>query len=357
MKNYPKLYKEDSKGKTRVWWIEQDGDKYRTHAGIFEGKIVTAEWTVATPKANVPNAVDQATKEIEAEYKKKGARHYHNTVDDLGHMFIVPMLAKKYDPAKIKFPVMAQPKFDGIRCIATIDGLWSREGKQFQGVPHIIAALQPHFDENPDLVLDGELYNDELFDDFNQIIHFVKQASPIEGHEVIQYHIYDTVMKGDYEARYAVLEALDFQEPLFLTETEWAHSIEDLDKHFVTVLAKKKEGQMLRLKGPYEHKRSKYLLKRKDFIDKEFPISRIIEGNGNWAGAAKSVEFILPDDKRDEDGNRPKAGIKGSRASLKRLLTDPDKYATVTIRYFNLTPAGIPRFPVAVAFYEGQRDF
>jgi DNA ligase-1 len=111
---------------------------------------------------------------------------------------------------------------------------------------------------------------------------------------------------------------------------------------------------------PYEQKRSKTLRKRKDFIDEEFPISKIFEGNGNWAGCAKAVEFTMPGDKRDEDGNRPKAGVKGTQEFARQLLADKAKYedgkGTGTIRYFMLTPAGIPRFGVLVAIYEGKRD-
>jgi hypothetical protein len=75
------------------------------------------------------------------------------------------------------------------------------------------------------------------------------------------------------------------------------------------------EGSMWRDNKPYEQKRSKTLKKRKDFIDEEFPISKIIEGNGNWSGCAKAVEFIMPGDKRDENGDRPKGGIKARRNS------------------------------------------
>ena len=39
-----KLYKIDTTGKTRVWWIESLSDRYRTHSGIDGGKIVVSGW-------------------------------------------------------------------------------------------------------------------------------------------------------------------------------------------------------------------------------------------------------------------------------------------------------------------------
>lgn len=356
-KVYPKLYKEDTKGGIRVWWTEQDGDKYRTHAGVDGGKMVVSEWTVAVQKQGSSSAEAQATREIEADYKKKRARHYYDSIDDLaGHMFFVPMLAQKFDAAKIKFPVYSQPKLDGIRCIATQDGLWSREGKQFFGVPHIEAALKKYFDDEPNLVIDGELYSDAFSDDFNQVIHLVKQNPAINGSQKIEYHIYDSGIPGTFLKRYLKVKTLDLQKPLVLVETHLCGDQDALDELMVQYINDGREGQIVRLDGEYEHKRSKNLLKRKDFHDHEFPISDIIEGLGNWSGVAKAVEFIMPGDLRTLSGERPKAGIKGSRATAAKLLQNKDKYKTVTVRYFNLTPAGIPRFPVAVAFYEGKRD-
>ena len=68
-----------------------------------------------------------------------------------------PMLAKTY-AGNVAFPVIAQPKLDGVRCIARKDGLFSRDGNPITTQPHIEAALAPLFAAEPDLVLDGELW-------------------------------------------------------------------------------------------------------------------------------------------------------------------------------------------------------
>ena len=51
------------------------------------------------------------------------------------------------------------------------------------------------------------------------------------------------------------------------------------------------EGQMIRQNTAYESKRSKNLLKRKEFITEEFEVVNVEEGNGNWSGYAK--RFVL----------------------------------------------------------------
>ena len=108
------------------------------------------------------------------------------------------------------------------------------------------------------------------------------------------------------------------------------------------------EGSMLRKDAPYEQKRSKTLLKRKDFKDAEFECVRIEEGLGNWAGLAKRVVCRLP------DGREFGAGIRGTQARAKELLNETHKQ--VTVRFFDYTPDGIPRFPVVTAFWADGRD-
>jgi DNA ligase-1 len=118
---------------------------------------------------------------------------------------------------------------------------------------------------------------------------------------------------------------------------------DELDELYARWLEEGYEGQMVRLDLPYEQKRSKTLLKRKEFQDAEYQVVAIEPGVGNWAGAAKKVICRL------EDGREFGAGIKGTYARGVELLNE--KHDTATVKFFALTPDGIPRFGVATAFH------
>ena len=87
-------------------------------------------------------------------------------------MKIKPMLAYTIAAKEIDWSkkVYAQPKLDGVRCLLTKDGGYSRTGKKFKNITHIELAFVKFFKNNPDAVLDGELYNHKLKDDFEKII-------------------------------------------------------------------------------------------------------------------------------------------------------------------------------------------
>ena len=107
---------------------------------------------------------------------------------------------------------------------------------------------------------------------------------------------------------------------------------------------------MVRLDEKYECKRSKYLLKRKQFITEEFDVVKIEEGQGNWAGYAK--RFIL----RMPDGTECGAGVRGTQAQMKELWESQQTPDWATLRYFGLTPDGVPRFPVVVDYGVSERE-
>ncbi len=58
---------------------------------------------------------------------------------------IKPMLAHMYNPDKAIFPCYIQPKLDGVRCIITKKGAFSRTGKEFKNIEHIKANLKENF--------------------------------------------------------------------------------------------------------------------------------------------------------------------------------------------------------------------
>lgn len=378
MITYDTLYQIDSKGNTRVWYMEQNGGQYRAISGIEGGNLVRSEWKTAIPKnvgrSNATTAEEQAAAEIAALYTKKRDRKYHDskTTIGTGSKIIEPMLAEKYQgwAHKSKEPrdwmdVFCQPKLDGMRCIATRDGLFSRGGKAIVSSPHISEALEPFFKKNPDVVLDGELYNHEYHDDFNEIMSLAGQKKPTQedwdnSRKMIQYHIYDTMNNEPFHERDLTLmiwfgkgqngQGKYAHPSLVKVETLHAESGEELDEAYASFLEQGYEGQMVRLDHPYQQKRSKSLLKRKEFQDEEFPVDEIIEGRGNWAGFAKSIRC------HTADGVSFQAGIKGNQKFTKELLQRKVKPKYATVRYQNKTPDGSLRFPIAVMFYDEERD-
>lgn len=363
---FPVLYKLDSLGKLRTWRMQRQGTTYRTLAGLADGKQAISGWTSCAGKQGRSDK-GQAEFEIVAAYKHQLDREYHETADTVGTpKMIEPMLAKAYD--KWPGPGYAQPKLDGIRCIADVNGLWTRQGQPIIAVPHIHAALKPLFDADPDLVLDGELYNHDLREDFGAISSIVRKKNPtVEQFElaekVMQYHVYDVVDASvPFSERTQIVDAAVAQ-----LDCGWIQRVLTVpcdsqlaaDEGYALFVGEGYEGGMYRLDKPYEiGRRSKALLKRKDFLTEEFRVVAVEEGNGNWAGAAKRM--VLENDKAP---GRFGAGIRGTYAAGVKLLADwndnPDwwRTATATVRFFMRSPDGVPRFPVVVDFQpNGRKD-
>ncbi|WP_037500599.1 ATP-dependent DNA ligase [Sphingomonas jaspsi] len=354
--NHDRIYKRDSQGRLRTWFIEQDGSRYRVHSGLVDGTLAVTGWTQAKAASQSTDEA-QANFEIKSAYDNKLTREYHRTIEatDGGAHFFKPMLAKEYAPTS--FPVFAQPKLDGIRCITTKDGMFSRQGKPITAVPHIHAALAPLFEANPGLILDGELYNHDLKDDFGEISSIVRKAKPSaadleKAEAVMQYHVYDVPSVGNSPFRFRADDLATMFKSLACgwivpVETVLVQSAVELDELYGRWLEAGYEGQMVRLDALYEQKRSKSLLKRKEFQDAEYEVISIDEGNGNWAGVAKRVSCRLP------DGRVFGAGIRGTRERAASLLGEQHK--VVTVRFFALTPDGVPRFPVVTKFHGAER--
>lgn len=375
--SYPILYKKTATGATQTWRMEQDGEKYRTISGQLNGALTTTEWTTCTGKnigkKNETSPIAQAEAEIKAQYTKKLSQgNYKESINDIDEAnFFAPMLAKDYNDhpisAKEYFDgVFCQPKLDGMRCIAKADGLWSRQGKPILSCPHILNALAPVFEAHPGLVLDGEIYNHNLKEDFNRIMSLAKQQKPTQedlqaSAREIEYHVYDCFTPTSTDLPFSVRNALLMREVLSVTgrlgciqfvRTHTIHNQIELNLAYEEYLQQGYEGQIVRRNTPYANKRTSNLLKRKEFQDAEYDIVRIEEGIGNRSGMAGAITYKLP------DGREFRSGIKGGVDFYKQLLIDNDSYVggQGTVKFFQLTPDGIPRFPVTTAVFKGKRD-
>ncbi len=349
----------------------------------MDGKKIQNKWTTCKPKnvgrANATTGEEQAIKEAIAKHDKKLESGYHLNVENIENKrFYEPMLAQDFknknrkkevegelDESGVGATVFSQPKLDGIRCIATKDGLFTRSGKPIEAVPHISEALKGFFKAYPNSILDGELYSHAYKDDFNKIIHLVRKQNLTDEHlaeskKMIQYYIYDAprIAKLEESAsfgdRYAALiYALgstdtgysNIWDSLVLVQTDEIQSLEELDEYYGDYIEEGFEGQMIRIDAPYENKRSKYLLKRKDFVDEEYTILGYEEGKGNRAGTIKHFKF------ENKEGKEFNSNVKGTFEYLTELLEKAEDLIgkQATVKYFNLTPDGVPRFPYVIA--------
>lgn len=349
-------------GATQEWTIEIDGNKYRTHAGQVNGAITTSEWTTCDPKnggrSNATTAEAQAMLEARAKWNKKRDKNHFERIEDAENgktRYVEPMLAKNWDSYAdaIEYPVLVQPKLDGIRMLAHAGGLFSRNGKQLVSVPHIYDALKPAFENFTGVIFDGELYADKYANDFNKICSIAKKTKPTKADiefaaKNIEYHIYDRADSPlKFSERFESIRwifGIDCPACVKIVQTKKLHDRQSVDQWYEHYVAAGYEGQIIRLDAPYENKRSKNLLKRKEFQDAEFEIVDIKEGVGNRNGMAGNMRL------RDAEGKEFDSNIKGDFGLLKKYLVDKNKLIgkMATVSYFNLTPAGVPRFPFVI---------
>ena len=281
-----------------------------------------------------------------------------------------PMLAHKFDNKRVDWskPVFIQPKLDGIRCIMTADGCYSRNGKKFMNIQHLYTkAIKDLFKVNPLLVIDGELYNHDLRDNFEKIVSLVRKQKPTsqdrkDARKLIQYHVYDFVMayKGKldliesdmnrYEKRMHQLVCSDmYGKHIRYVHAQRVANFDTAKKLHIKYKSQGYEGSILRLDGPYKCGRSYDLMKFKDFSDTEAKIVSWVEGKGKRRGTIGKFIAI------DSDGIRFGMPVMDNFKYLQKNFKNMQDWVgkTATFTYFERTKAGSYRHPL----FKAIRDY
>ena len=273
-----------------------------------------------------------------------------------------PMLAYPVNNKPIVYDkVSMQPKLDGVRCVIQAEftdvfkelkvKAYSRTGKEWKNIDHILQKLVPFFDKYPDVILDGELYNHDLRDDFEQIISMVRKTKPTENDRLlslknVQFHCYDIIDETlTFEERnYFINRHVKPSRCIKHVKTQ-AVATESLSKvvHQQNLLSGY-EGSILRTNDVYQCKRSHNLRKFKDFHDDEALIVGYVDGKGKREGTLG--KFIMQDDNGVEFGCPPGKGY--TYAQLKDILDNISDYIgeRATFTYFEKTKAGSYRHPL-----------
>ena len=390
------------------WNIFHDEVSYWTSSGYVGSPNITVTQPTYVEQKNVGKANEtsieqQVLNEVAAKIQYQIDQGYSREIPGEEKRFEVS-LADKYpdrqEKGKLDFPYIVESKIDGVRSfIKIVDGdirMFSRKHKEFVSCPHIKENLfvKKFFELYPDAILDGELYNHTLNEDFNKIVSLVKKTKPkledlAESAKLVQYHCFDSYYPSEPGLDYinrkvrvaSVLTTIVSAEQLSnagvlsyndvtlvgitcsfepdTNKTGWlmtrANTEEEVENILDKCIADGYEGVMLKKNVPYFFGRSFDMLKYKRFVDDEFKIIDIEDGKGNKAGKATAVICV------DDTGNEFKAGIIGNEEYAAKLFNNKDEYIgkIATIKYQELTPVkdgtgGVPRFGkmVSIRDYE-----
>jgi len=435
--SFPKLYAHDKNGKIKVWAAvvlvnsQSTAVASRITHGYINGKQQLAYRDCHAGKnigrSNETTPLDQCISETRRKWTDKkekegytetkpadcgegygdisGNDYYHDDDDDdspaaIGRPFL-PMLAQTFNPADalvvgstykkkkvIKFPCFVQPKLDGLRCVsymirsgndATI-ALQSRTGAIFTGLPHIEAALRPYLSQHPNIVIDGELYTNQM--PFEELAGLIKKkkitVSDTERLKKVKYHVYDIYDHSHHDMPYSermgkltsavkrcgcvandtltatagrmLRSDTEAAAVVVLVRTENVAGLEDFRRLFAEFVESGYEGIMLRnAAGEYRaNYRSNDLQKYKEFLEDEYRIIDYTQGEGRDAGA---VIWLCETAEGKEFTVRPR----GTMEQRREWFNDGKQYIgkSLTVVYQELTEEGKPRFPVGKALRDG----
>ena len=257
-------------------------------------------------------------------------------------------------PINYDKPVFMQPKLDGVRCVIQYEGggmpkAYSRTGKEWKNIDHILFNLTPWFALNPNVILDGELYNHDLKDNFEKIISLVRKQKPddidmIESADMVQFHCYDIIDETKtFEERNTFIEQAVPRNHCIRHVPTRAIDNENLAKMIHKQNLKNGyEGSILRTNDVYKCGRSWNLRKFKDFSDDEALLLDWVEGKGKRKGTIG--KFMAQDSEGNIFGMPVMDKFQYLQDNFEEMKTWVGKLATFT--YFERTKAGSYRHPL-----------
>jgi DNA ligase 1 len=247
------------------------------------------------------------------------------------------MLAHSYNVEKADqyqySDYLLSEKLDGMRALWDGVQLVSRNGHRIHAPDYFIAGLPAT------VALDGELFGGR--GQFQSTISIARRQNGGELWRQLKFVVFDAPSEpGGFEDRLAkVFEQVASLEFVVVHPHEPCRDRQHLEQELVRIEALDGEGLMLRKKGSaYRPGRTDVLLKVKTFHDDEAIVYGHQPGQGKHTGRLGAllcrflnptlVEFKVGTGLSDHDRQNP-----------------PPIGSVITFRYFEMTQAGVPRFP------------
>jgi DNA ligase-1 len=341
-----------------------------SHAKTLDGKATGSRVPVKGKnigRANETTPWEQAMSEMASRIRKQEDKGYTLVKPEAGAQatnslgLAKPMLAtvwSKVKPESIDWAnCFGQYKLDGHRAMYKDGVLYSRQGKEIN-LPHIkdqLEALENKLGYS--LHLDGELYCHGT--PLQQIGSLVKR--PREESTQLVYHVYDCVKDMAYEHRLEMLKDYLSSEDIDgsfirLLNTVKITSVAEAQQLQAQAIAAGYEGAILRhgTAGYEDDKRSRNLLKLKDYQDAEFTIVGVTKGSPRYLAAEDRWLEVAIWQMVTQDGKPVEATAPGDMYEKDRWWREGPNVVgkTATVKFFTLSDDGIPLQPVALGLRE-----
>lgn len=383
------LYKKDSKGKIRQWSVEivrEPSFGIETSDGLHGGKIKNPIFKEAIPNNLFKSVESKAMAMMKSAIDMKLRSNYFESIDAIKFedILFMPtgcpsgMIWEEWkDKSHVIYPALASGKLDGSKLYSTWRDervfLNTRSAKEHKNFKHIEEALTTFYAENPRIVLDGEAYNHEYRDRFEELQSIFRKEDPTEEEsqlsaDVAKFYIYDAVSLNAPD-----MPANERQELLVNIYNRWFLQVPSIKLWCSTIVKSERdydlfhekcmdegfEGTVLKISdAPYVQRKNKMVMKRKPKFDCEFKVLNVLEGTGTHKGIAAGVIIDLTSVEGMneghyslllEDSTQQLAGMASgwNHDMLRKMLENKDKYIgkMATIEYGGLTAYGKLRFP------------
>lgn len=345
------LVKTNARGQRQLWRADVENATVRVEWGQEGGAMQVKEASYEEGKQS-RNAAQQAVFETLSLVKRKKRGGYAEDLQDVEmkeadegdiptpETVPLPMLAQEFSKhqRKATSTLWMQRKLDGIRCLAHVPSgtLWSRQRKQLVDLPHIEEAVRNCGAQVE--WLDGEIYKHGMH--FSEISSLARHT---DRSAVLEYHVYDCISPLEFAERFQLLSQISTPS-IVVVETMRCEpgEIEAVHRQFRD---EDYEGSIIRLGGPYEHKRSMKLLKKKDFLQEEF----VCVGFESQRRHPDKLGSII----MEKDGVRFGGNPKMNDKQKKEIWANQQRYIgqICTVEFDSYTTANnVPRFPRVVGF-------
>lgn len=253
------------------------------------------------------------------------------------------------------FPVICQPKLDGVRCRALCNGtqapvLLSSTETQIESVPHINDAIRQQCLHGE---LDGELYiHGENFETINGIVS--RTVNIHEDYDKIKLYVFDVISGASQLERLVYLELhCNFKSlPIKVVPYELAYSFQDIMSIYEKFLDLEYEGIIVRHKlAPYVRKRSTYVLKFKPKKSDVYKIVGVKQMIGREGLPKPLIGALIC---TSDEGTEFSVGSGMNERFRKYHYHVPQdligRYCKIS--YQHMTAKGSPRFPIFVSILD-----